>query len=58
MFRNAYVYTNTYMHTITIDKKKGHEIEGEQGGGQRFGGRPVIIKLQSQKQILKGEKYC
>lgn len=32
LFGNICVYTNTYMHAITIDEKRGHEFEGDQEG--------------------------
>lgn len=28
LFSNKYVYTNTYMHTVS-EEKRGHEFEGE-----------------------------
>jgi hypothetical protein len=33
IFRNIYVYTDTYMRALKTTGKKGHEWEGEQGGG-------------------------
>lgn len=26
------MYTNTYMHPLSFDKKRGHKFEGELGG--------------------------
>ena len=31
-YRNTHVYANRYMHAVTIDEEKGHELEGEWGG--------------------------
>lgn len=30
--KNIYVYTRTYMHTITTHEKRVHEFQGEWGG--------------------------
>lgn len=45
---NIYVYTNTYIHVITIDGKRNHEFEEEMGWG-----------IQEGLEGGKGrEKYC
>jgi hypothetical protein len=50
------MYIYTYIHTITISEKRGHEFMGEFIGVYRFGGRERkgnVIKLQSQEKILQ-----
>lgn len=32
IFRNIFAYRNTYMHTITINEKRGHGFAEERGG--------------------------
>lgn len=52
IFRNMFAYRNTYMHTITINEKRGHGLAEERGGYlTEFGGKEGInvIKLQAQK---------
>lgn len=51
IFKNTYIYMYVCMHAISINKKRGHEIEGEWGVGRVYGrvwreekkGRNVII---------------
>lgn len=57
-----YVYTNTYMHAVTVDEKRGHGFEREQGGVYRKAWREVrreqnvVIKIQSQKEEDKARE--
>lgn len=52
IFGNMYVCTNTYIHAIPTDEKRGHVFEEEQKGNMGvFGGRKEnrknVVKIQS-----------
>lgn len=53
IFGIIHVFTNSYIHKITADKRRGHELKREQEGckgkfrGEESEGRHAVIEMQS-----------